>query len=181
MSPAADPVFLSTLYDMASMARHTEAIYEGIFPLTEDDSYYEYCSVQNLFIEHRLLSFAPITAQEESVRITCILFVNTCLVRGFPRSAAILQNGVRFLRDAVERSLKQDDWKPYQDILFWITFVGAFCTEADAEDRFFFTEFSKLKALLGLSVEEHARTLLASLFYVERIYGERFSELWNAE
>ncbi len=44
------------LYDLATMTRYTEAVFERKFPPCEDDSCHEYANYQNLYIEHRLLS-----------------------------------------------------------------------------------------------------------------------------
>lgn len=163
------------------MTRHTEAIFEWIFPYTEDDSYYEYINAQNLSVEHSLLSYDPENLQEECVRLTCILYINTCLVRGFPISAAIIQNVVSRLRDVLKKSLKTDDWRSHEDILFWVLFIGAYCTERGTEDEVLVKALDNAVAFLGLSSLGDAKALLSTFFYVERIYGGKAKEMWKTK
>ncbi|KAF2704487.1 hypothetical protein K504DRAFT_506968 [Pleomassaria siparia CBS 279.74] len=179
ISKVSDPFFISTLYDMANMTRHTEAVYEVLYPFTEDDSYYQYINAQNLHIEHRLLSYSPGNKREDCVRLACILFVNTCLVRGFPISAAILQNLVAVLRNALRSSLKTNDWESHKDVLFWVLCVSAFCTKKETEDGVLVNAFVNVASQLNLDSWEDAKKLLCSFFYVERIYGEKFRHTWD--
>jgi hypothetical protein len=179
ISQTVDQEFISTLHDLASMTRHTEAIFDWIFPYTEDDSYYEYINAQNLSVEHRLLLYNPQNLREECVRLTCILYINTCLVRGFPISAAIIQNVVSRLRDSLKESLKTNDWQTHEDVLFWILFVGAYCTERGTEDEVLAKALDNAVALLGLGSLEDAKALLSTFFYVERIYGIKAKEMWK--
>ena len=181
ISQRIDQEFISTLYDLASMTRHTEAIFEWIFPYTEDDSYYEYINAQNLSVEHRLLSYSPQNLREECVRLTCILYINTCLVRGFPISAAIIQNVVFRLRNVLKKSLETDDWQTHEDVLFWVLFIGVYCTERGTEDEILVKALDDAVALLGLGSLEDAKALLSTFFYVERIYGVKAKEIWKTK
>jgi hypothetical protein len=159
------------------MTRHTEAIFEWIFPYTEDDSYHEYINAQNLSIEHRLLSYEPGNSREECVRLACILYVNTCLVRGFPISAAIIQNIVSRLRDVLQTSLETDDWQTHENVLFWVLFVCAYCTEKGTEEKVLVEALDDAVAIIGLTSVEDAKAVLSTFFYVERIYGNKVKEM----
>lgn len=179
---SANERLVSIFYDMARITRYTEAVFDWLFPYSEDDSYYEYINYENLSIEHRLLAHQADNLIEECCRLASILYANTVLVRGYPNAAGILRNTVKALKELLKSLMSGDAglpslWSPAEDVLFWVLFVGAYCSHQQVEEPFFEDALRCTASVLELASCEDAKALLSTLFFVERIYLERLESI----
>lgn len=163
------------LYDMATMTRYTEAVYSWIYPHVEDDSYSEYISHQILFIEHRLLSYASRDAKEECCRLACLLYVNTCLVRGYSNASALIHNLVVALKEALQKydATNMDlvmNWEGCEHVLFWVLFLGFCCSRGEEEEGYLRVELLNTACTINITNCEDAKTVLSNYFFVDSIY-----------
>ena len=182
---------IQILHDMIMMTRYTEAVFKGLFPQTKDDAYYDYFNFQNLTIEYRLLSFkekegssrntAEKTPVTDCCYLACLLFVNTVLCCGYLRSSAIIRHLVQALKLSLEGSTNLDEhvespWLRHDDTMFWVLYIGTFCSHGEAEGDFFAERLRAKSLEMGISSVEKAEILLQNFLYVERIHRHRLRE-----
>jgi hypothetical protein len=77
----------------------------------------------------------------------------------------------------LQTSLETDDWQTHENVLFWVLFVCAYCTEKGTEEKVLVEALDDAVAVLGLMSVEDAKALLSTFFYVERIYGNKVKEM----
>ncbi|KAI3319428.1 hypothetical protein HD806DRAFT_259855 [Xylariaceae sp. AK1471] len=174
--------FVPILHEIVTTTRHTEAVLDSSSRFSDED-YHEFIHYQNLHIEYRLLDFDVESTVEKACRISCLLYVNTSLVRGYPPSAAIIQNLVNALFENLEiledgQAAMTDTWAGCLDVLFWVLFIGAHCSRQQAHESFFVDGVSRIAALLRLDTWESARTLLSQYLFVDKIYQETLEMIW---
>lgn len=156
----------------------------------EDDSYMEYVNFHNLEIEHRMLSVDFEDAVEELVRLSCVLYLNTVLVRGYPVDSAIIQNVLKVHKSILEESLYvrvqgYEDlvsrWAGFEDVLLWVLFIGGYCSYAQTDQEFFGAAFITTAAQLGLETVEQAQNFLSRFFFVNRVHAQKLVEMYRME
>jgi hypothetical protein len=165
------PIF----YDMAIMTRYTEAVYDWIFPYSEDDSYFEFIEFRNLYIEHTLLSYESANQMDECVRLACVLFLSTSLTRAYPNESAIIHNNVEALKGILEVQEHDGEelmsiWTGKEDVLFWVLFIGAHCSLRQVEEQFFVETLKEAASIINIASFEAAKVLLSNFFYVDRVH-----------
>ncbi|KAF2691122.1 hypothetical protein K458DRAFT_67548 [Lentithecium fluviatile CBS 122367] len=169
--------FIPIIHDIVTMTRYTEAVYDWVFPYIEDDSYMEYIGHQNLWIEHRLLSFHTNGVIDEACRIACHLYVNTVLVRGWSNNSAVIRRLVGRLREVLSKGSFEREG--LGDMLLWVSFIGACCSHEREDEGSFSTEFEKGVVSLGLESCEAASGLLSRFLFIERVHGEGLKRVWQ--
>ncbi|TRX96339.1 hypothetical protein FHL15_002611 [Xylaria flabelliformis] len=173
--------FLYILHDIVTTTRYTQAISESRSRYS--DEYHERIAYENLYIEHRLLSWNAEGIIEEACRIACLMYVNTSLIRSYRSSAAIIKNLVNTLFQTVVASndaqVEVDNpWGSCLDVFFWVLFIGAHCSYQQAHEMFFFNSVSRTAALLQLKTWEDARTVLTRYLFIDEIYQETLEIIW---
>ncbi|KAI0190493.1 hypothetical protein EV127DRAFT_511774 [Xylaria flabelliformis] len=173
--------FLYILHDIIKSTRYTQAISESSSRYS--DEYHERIAYENLYIEHRLLSWKTEGIVEEACRIACLMYVNTSLIRSYRSSAAIIKNLVNALFQTVVASNDaqveaHNAWGSCLDIFFWVLFIGAHCSYQQAHERFFFNSVWRTAVLLQLKTWEDARTVLAQYLFIDEIYQETLEIIW---
>lgn len=170
------------------MARYTEIVYEVDSPNFEDDSYMEYVNWRNLEIEHRTLSISFEEDMAESIRLACLLYGNTVLIRGYPVNSAVIQNILRTFRQRIENSLRfesgalsksKSSWPKYANALLWLSFMGAFCAYITDDRSYFKRLFKEISVLLDLKTIRQAQNILSGFLFVDRVYLQRLAALYN--
>lgn len=174
---ASNQDLLPIFYDIAIMTRYTEAMYDWIYPYSEDDSYFEFIEFRNLFIEHSLLSYESADQIHECVRLASVLFVSTALSRAYPNESAIIHNNVDALKSCLEvQELDGEElvstWIGNEDILFWVLFIGTHCSYGQAEEQFFVAALKEVASINSLDSFEDTKALLSSFFFVDRVHLE---------
>lgn len=177
------------IHDLAQMTRYTEAVFTWEFPYVEDDSYMEYVNWRNLEIEHRVLSIKSGDVVVEVVRLACLLYINTVLVRGYPIDSAIIQNVLKAFKETLEDSLQEsrhneDDhvspWLGLEDVMLWLVFVGSYCSHTMADREYFTDIFRNTAGSLCIESVEQVRVSLAGFLFVERVHGEKLRNLYSS-
>lgn len=192
---------LSTIHDIITATRCTEAVYHWIYPYAEDDSYYDYVDFQNLAIEHRVLAWGMVGSSDEGVesgegagngqasclirmrqecvRLALLIYVNTGLVRGYPACAALIHNLVVALREKLVLASDLMMWTGVEDVLLWIVCIGVHCSEGEEEEAFFVERFADVVRTMRFSGFEEVKRLLVGFLWVEKIYGSRLRRVWT--
>ncbi|KAH7385616.1 hypothetical protein BKA66DRAFT_461635 [Pyrenochaeta sp. MPI-SDFR-AT-0127] len=182
--------FRPILHDLAQMTRYTEAVFSWNFPYVDDDSYMEYVNFHNLEIEHRMLSVRFEGEIEQAVRLSCILYLNTVLVRGYPVDSAIIQNVLRALVKLLGILLdtcgKRHEylvslWAGFEDVLLWVLFIGVYCSHARKDRDTFRAAFLLTANQLGLATIMQAKDLLSGFFFVNRVHAQKLEETFHSE
>jgi hypothetical protein len=166
-----------TINDLITMTRYTEAVHQGSFPYLDENAYMEYINFQNMYIEHRLLSYQARELVDAACRTACLLYLNTVLVRGWSNNAALTRSLVRQLRSVLAQAMCK--WAAFEQVLLWVTFVGATCSHKPADERSFSTLFESAAATLRLQSVKDAEHVLSRCLYVERIHGGALERLWS--
>ena len=138
---------LTTFHDIAMMTRYTEALYLAAFPYADDDTYLEYLTHQNMYIEYCLLVHTTSNVIEEACRLTCLLYSQTGLVRGYPNESAVIQFTLRPLKTLLQGSVLGFAWAGFEEVQAWVAFMGAWCS-VQQEDLAFFAELFRKSCVL---------------------------------
>lgn len=155
----------------------------------EDDSYMEYVNWRNLEIEHRILSIKLGDPVIDVMRLTCLLYVNTVLARGYPVDSAVIQNLMKVYRNKVEEpedaQVHHDEgflspWAGFEDVLLWIYFIGAYCSHTMTDRAFFESAFRDTARLLNKRTIEEAQELLSGFLFAERVYAGKLKDLYGS-
>jgi hypothetical protein len=167
---------IPTINDLVTMTRYTEAVHQGSFPYLDENAYMDYINFQNMRIEHRLLSYQACGTVDAACRTACLLYLNTVLVRGWSNNTALTRTLVRQLRAVLTQATCK--WDAFEQVLLWVTFVGATCSHEPADERFFTTLFESAAAMLHLQSVEDAGQVLSKFLYVERIHECALNRIW---
>lgn len=176
------------VHDLVEMTKYTEIVYEENCPNFEDDSYMEYVNWRNLEIEHRTLSISFEEDMTESIRLACLLYGNTVLIRGYPLNSAVIQTILRAFKQRLEGCLRFESgasdmtepiWTQYADTLLWLSFMGAFCSYILDDQSYFERLFKGTTALLGLHTIRQAHDTLSGFLFVDRVYSQKLVALYN--
>ncbi|KAI1748956.1 hypothetical protein F4782DRAFT_515208 [Xylaria castorea] len=174
--------FLYILHDIVTNTRYTQAISESSSQYSNEE-YHERIAYENLYIEYRLLDWNAEGIIEESCRIACLMYVNTCLIRSYRPSAAIIKNLVNTLFQTVTTSGDAQvemgySWGSCPDVFFWVLFIGAHCSYQQAHKRFFYDNLWRIAVLLELDTWEDARTVLMQYLFIDELYQETLEIIW---
>ena len=172
-----DDTFVSIIHDLNTMTRYTEAVGDRVFPYIEDNSHLEYINYLIMEVEHRLLSYRTMGVVDAACRTTCLLYLNTVLVRGWSNNAAVIRSLVEQLRDVL--NIDSNEWSGLEDVLLWVAFIGASCSHRPADAMFFTVLFEKQTLMLGLDSCEQVLKMLSRYMFVGRVHGVSLHRLWG--
>ncbi|KAI1178840.1 hypothetical protein F4777DRAFT_37681 [Nemania sp. FL0916] len=178
-----DQTFISILYDIITTTRHIQARSEN-GAWCSDEDYHESIACKNLRIEYELLNWRASNTIEKACRIACLLYVNTCLIRAYRPSAAIIRNLVNALCETLKNSPGSEaegtsPWTYCPDMLFWVLVIGAHCSRQQPEnERFFLESVWQVATLLNLHTWNAARNLLAHYLFIDDVYQETLEMIW---
>jgi hypothetical protein len=182
---------LPIFHDLAAMVGYAEFIRNSPPNSTAlEDVEEDYFIHQILYIEHRFVSF-PFDREDDgsaenlietASRLACLLFIHNVLWGHYSNASPITRSPAMALRFALGESDRGDGfgpWAQYQDIYFWVVFIGAHSTRGQPEWPFFLAEVVKVAERLGLQTLEDARALLLGFFYTDHMFLESLKVVWD--
>lgn len=136
-------------------------------------------------VNHTLLSFPfehrlqeTTSDKQEAFRTGLLIFCHT-QYRNVGPSSVLMRNLTMQLKEALDRSELQSFWNPACELLMWVLFLGAHICGGQKERPWFVMMLARGARLLELREWRDVRETLAQCFYVERIYGEPYQEIWE--
>ena len=138
-----------------------------------------------LVLEHQLLSFQSGTYGNgvfnkqliECCRIGTLLYCNLCLW-SWPKNATLIENLLFHLRTAISQWTPEPYVCEQFPVLLWLYFIGSFATSRAEEHQWYLKGMEDVSEWLDIQEEDHFRSVLASLFYVDRLMGQHLKDCY---
>lgn len=180
--------FSKTIYDLLELSWYAEWIkgttgYKEFSDETED-----YFNFEVLYVEYSLHSgrYTP-TGQvkgdnsiEGCTRLACLCFHNSAIWSFYPMIAPLLPKPILALRAALEATIPTGLFALCRDLLIWLLFIGAACSQNMPADRaYFVSELAIAARLHGVGSWHEARSILLGFFYVDRVHLPMLRQIWQ--
>ncbi|KAJ5750461.1 hypothetical protein N7533_007489 [Penicillium manginii] len=181
-------LFAKIIYDLLELTWYAEWIkgttgYKDFNEETED-----YFNFEVVYVEYALHSdrYTP-TGQakgdnsiEGCVRLACLCFHNSAIWNFYPMIAPLLPKPITALRAALEATIPSGVFALCRDLLIWLLFVGAACSQVMPLERtFFVSELATACRLHGVTSWQEARSILLGFFYVDRVHLPMLRQIWQ--
>jgi hypothetical protein len=139
-----------------------------------------------LVLEHQLVSFQSgpnktgvvSTQLAECCRIGALLYCNLCLW-SWPKSATLIENLLLHLRAAISHWTSKLFVFEQLRVLLWLYFMGDFAASSAEEHQWYLIGMKNVLEWLNIETEDHFRSVLASLFYVDRLMGQHLKDCYS--
>lgn len=180
--------FSRTIYDLLELSWYAEWIkgntaYKDFNEETED-----YFNFEVLYVEYSLHSdrYTP-TGQakgdnsiEGCCRLACLCFHNSAIWSFYPMVAPLLPKPIQALRAALEGTIATGLFVFCPDLLIWLLFLGAACSQVmPAERAYFVSELATAARVHGVGSWNEARSILMGFFYVDRVHLPMLRQIWE--
>ncbi|KAJ5988712.1 hypothetical protein N7481_003922 [Penicillium waksmanii] len=181
-------VFAKIIYDLLELTWYAEWIkgstgYKNFNEETED-----YFNFEVVYVEYALHSdrYTPTgqakgdNSMEGCVRLACLCFHNSAIWTFYPMIAPLLPKPITALRAALEATIPSGVFALCRDLLIWLLFIGAACSQVMPSERaFFVSELATACRLHGVTSWQEARSILLGFFYVDRAHLHMLRQIWQ--
>ena len=117
---------------------------------------------------------------EGCCRLACLLFHNSAIWNFYPMVGPLLPKPILTLRAAVEATIPTGLFTHCRDLLIWVLFMGAACSQMLPTERaYFVSELAKAARLHGVYTWQEARFILLGFFYMDRIHLPMLRQVWQ--
>lgn len=94
--------------------------------------------------------------------------------------APVLPKPIIALRAALEATIPSGLFALCRDLLIWLLFIGAVCSQCMPTERaYFVSELAKAAHLHGVNSWQEARSILLGFFYTDRVHLPMLRQVWQ--
>ncbi|KAJ5574381.1 uncharacterized protein N7459_008808 [Penicillium hispanicum] len=183
-----DDAFAQTIYDLLELSWYAEWIKGSTGYKEFDDDTEDYFNFEVLYVEYSLHAgrYTPIgqVKNEHSIegccRLACLCFHNSAIWTFYPMLAPLLPKPILTLRAALEATIPTGLFGLCRDLLIWLLFMGAICSQAMPSERaYFVSELVDAARLHGVNSWQEARSILQGFFYTDRVHLPMLRQVWH--
>ncbi|KAJ5722431.1 transcriptional regulator family: Fungal Specific TF, partial [Penicillium malachiteum] len=176
------------IYDLLELSWYAEWIkggsgFKDFSEETEDYFNLEVLSVEYSLHTDRYLPTGQVKGDnsiEGCSRLACLCFHNSAIWSFYPMIAPLLPKPILALRAALEATLPTGLFALCRDLLIWLLFIGAACSQVmPAERTYFVTELATAAQLHGVTSWQECRGILLGFFYADRVYLPMLRQIWQ--
>lgn len=180
--------FSRTIYDLLELSWYAEWIKGSTGYKDFNDETEDYFNFEVLYVEYSLHSdrYHPSgqvkgdNSIEGCCRLACLCFHNSAIWNFYPTIAPLLPKPILALHAALEATIPTGLFVFCRDLLIWLLFIGAACSQAmPAERAYFVSELATAARLHGVGSWQEARSILMGFFYVDRVHLPMLREIWH--
>jgi hypothetical protein len=180
--------FSKIIYDLLELSWYAEWIKgnTGYKEFNEDTE--DYFNFEVLYVEYSLHSdrYTPNgqvkgdNSIEGCCRLACLCFHNSAIWSFYPMIAPLLPKPILALRAALEATIPTGLFSLCRDLLIWLLFIGAACSQCLPTERaYFVSELATALRLHGVSSWQEARSILLGFFYADRVHLPMLRQVWQ--
>ncbi|OKP14793.1 hypothetical protein PENSUB_5857 [Penicillium subrubescens] len=180
--------FSKIIYDLLELSWYAEWI-KGSSGYQEFDSDTEdYFNFEVLYVEYSLHAdrYTP-TGQikgdnsiEGCTRLACLCYHNSAIWTFYPMVAPLLPKPILALRAALEATIPSGLFSLCRDLLIWVLFIGAACSQVMPSERtYFVTELAAAVQLHGVTSWQECRSILLGFFHADRVHLVTLRQVWQ--
>lgn len=180
--------FSKIIYDLLELSWYAEWIKGSTGYKEFSDETEDYFNFEVLYVEYSLHSdrYTP-TGQvkgdnsiEGCCRLACLCFHNSAIWNFYPMIAPVLPKPILALRAALEATIPMGVFTLCRDVLIWLLFIGAACSQTMPSERaYFVSELADAARLHGVGSWHEARSILLGFFYADRVYLPMLRQIWQ--
>lgn len=180
--------FAKIIYDLLELSWYAEWIkgstgYKGFSEETEDYFNFEVLSVEYSLHSDRYTPSGQAKGDnsiEGCCRLACLCFHNSAIWNFYPMIAPLLPKPILALRTALEATIPSGVFALCRDLLIWVLFIGAACSQIMPPERtYFVSELAVACRLHGVTSWQEARSILLGFFYVDRVHLPMLRQIWQ--
>ncbi|KAJ5267571.1 hypothetical protein N7478_010379 [Penicillium angulare] len=180
--------FSQIMYDLLELSWYAEWIkgstgYKDFTEETEDYYNFEVIYVEYSLHADRYLPTGQVKGDnsiEGCCRIACLCFHNSAIWSFYPMIAPLLPKPIIALRAALEATIATGLFALCRDLLIWLLFIGAACSQVmPAERTYFVTELAAATRLHGVTSWQECRAILLGFFYTDRVHLPMLRQIWQ--
>ena len=180
--------FSKIVYDLLELCWYAEWIkgstgYKDFSDETEDYFNFEVLSVEYALHADRYTPTGQVKGDnsiEGCCRLACLCFHNSAIWTFYPMIAPLLPKPILALRAALEATIPTGLFALCRDLLIWILFIGAACSQTLPPERsYFVSELADVVRLHGISSWQEARVILLGFFYADRVHLPMLRQIWH--
>ncbi|KAJ5137648.1 hypothetical protein N7526_003881 [Penicillium atrosanguineum] len=181
-------LFAKTIYDLLELSWYAEWIKGNTGYKEFNDDTEDYFNFEVLYVEYSLHSdrYTP-TGQvkgdnsiEGCCRLACLCFHNSAIWNFYPMLAPVLPKPILALRTALEATIPSGLFALCRDLLIWLLFTGAVCSQCMPTERaYFVSELATAARLHGVNSWQEARSILLGFFYADRVHLPMLRQVWQ--
>ncbi|KAJ6171926.1 hypothetical protein N7470_000993 [Penicillium chermesinum] len=117
---------------------------------------------------------------EGCTRLACLCFHNSAIWSFYPMMAPLLPKPILALRTALEATIPNQLFALCHELLFWLLFIGAACSQVmPAERSYFVSQLAAAARLHRISTWQEARVILLGFFYTDRVHLPMLRQIWS--
>lgn len=179
--------FSTIIYDLLELSWYAEWIKGGTGYRDFDDETEDYFNFEVLSVEYCLHTdrYTP-TGQvkgdnsiEGCCRLACLCFHNSAIWTFYPMIGPLLPKPILALRAALEATVPTGLFALCRDLLIWLLFLGAACSQALPTERaYFVAELASATRLHGVASWQDLRAILLGFFYADRVHLPMLRQIW---
>ncbi|KAJ5765452.1 hypothetical protein N7520_005011 [Penicillium odoratum] len=180
--------FAKIIYDLHELCWYAEWVkgnngYKEFSDETEDYFNFEVLSVEYSLHQDRFLPTGEPKGDnsiEGCCRLACLCFHNSAIWNFYPMIAPLLPKPILCLRAALEKTIASGLFVLCRDLLIWLLFIGASCSQVmPAERNYFITELATATRLHGVTSWQECRNILLGFFYTDRVHLPMLRQIWQ--
>lgn len=180
--------FSQIIYDLLELSWYAEWVksYTGYKEFNDDTE--DYFNFEVLYVEYSLHAdrYTP-TGQakgddsiEGCCRLACLCFHNSAIWSFYPMVAPLLSKPILALRAALEVTIPSGLFELCPDLLIWLLFIGAACSQTLPSERaYFVSELATAVRLHDVSSWQEVRSILLGFFYADRVHLPMLRQIWQ--
>lgn len=117
---------------------------------------------------------------EGCTRLACLCFHNSAIWSFYPMLAPLLPKPILALRTALEATIPTQLFALCHDLLIWLLFMGAACSQVMPPERsYFVSQLAVAARLHGINTWQEARGILLGFFYADRVHLPMLRQIWS--
>lgn len=180
--------FSKLIYDLLELSWYAEWIKGSSGYKEFDDETEDYFNFEVLYLEYSLHAdrYTPAgqikgdNSIEGCTRLACLCFHNMAIWSFYPMLAPLLPKPLLALRAALEVTIRSGLFALCRDLLIWVLFIGAACSQVMPSERtFFVSELAKAAQMLGVTSWQECRSILLGFFYADRVHLVTLRQVWQ--
>ncbi|KAJ5103261.1 hypothetical protein N7532_003790 [Penicillium argentinense] len=180
--------FAKIIYDLLELSWYAEWIKGSMGYKEFNDETEDYFNFEVLYVEYSLhadrYTSTGHTKGDNSIegccRLACLCFHNSAIWSFYPMIAPLLPKPILALRAALEATIPSGVFALCRDLLIWLLFIGAACSQVMPSERtYFVTELATACRLHGVTSWQEARSILLGFFYADRVHLPMLRQIWQ--
>ncbi|OOQ86710.1 hypothetical protein PEBR_22051 [Penicillium brasilianum] len=180
--------FSKIIYDLLELSWYAEWIKGSSGYKEFDEETEDYFNFEVLYVEYSLHAdrYTP-TGQikgdnsiEGCTRLACLCYHNSAIWSFYPMLAPLLPKPLLALRAALEATIPSGLFALCRDLLIWVLFIGAACSQVMPSERtYFVTELAAAARMHGVTSWQECRSILLGFFHADRVHLVTLRQVWQ--